>query len=94
MASNLKEKHNIIIRNAVRAVAHLQSLMDDDNTPEHLKPRLLACLDLLDRGLLCQPLDDERVVIEVIAGIAYVASKTEYVEVVINDLDEGWGKAL
>ena len=90
MASTLKEKHTILMRNAVRAVAHLQSLMDGADTPEHVKPHLLACLTLLDRGLMGQDMDDERVVIEVVAGIAYVASKTEYVDVVIHDLDNSF----
>ncbi len=89
----LREKHKLLTRNVVCALAHLQALMDDDSeTPEHVKPHILACLTLLDRGLLGQPMEDERVVIEVTAGIAYVASKTEYVEVVIkdNDTDSAW----
>lgn len=87
MESSLKEKHNRMIREMVRAVAHLQALLADDDTPEHVKPALLACLELLDRGMLHQPMKDERVVIEVVAGIAYVASKTEFVQVIINDPD-------
>lgn len=82
-----KERHKLLVRNAVRAVGHLQMLMDDDDTPEHVKPSLSACLELLDRGLLHQSLDDERVVIEVVGGVAYIASKTDYVDVVIHDLD-------
>lgn len=86
----LKEKHNILVRNAVRTVAGLQSVMNDNDTPEHVKPFLLACLEVLDKGLVGQPLEDERIVIEVVDGVAYVASKTEYVEVVIHDLDNGF----
>ncbi len=90
MASNIKvlrEKHNLLTRNAVRTVGHLQMLMDGTNTPEHVKPHVLACLVVLERGLLGQDMEDERVVIEVIGGVAYVTSKTDYVDVVIRDLD-------
>lgn len=89
----LKGKHNILIRNMVRAVGHLQWLMDDGDTPEHVKPRLMTCLELLDRGLLGLAMEDELVRIKVVNGTAYVAFKSEYVDVSICDLNEAWGKA-
>lgn len=84
---DMKDKRDVLVRNTARAVGYLQMIMDDAGTPEHLKPRLLACLELVDRGLLGQPMEDEKVVVEVTDGIARVASKTEYVEVVIHDRD-------
>ncbi len=80
----LKDKHLNLTRYAVRAVARLQMLLDEEGTPEYLKPQLLACLDMLDRGLLAQDLEDERVVIEVAGGVARVVAKTDYVDVVIR----------
>ena len=80
-------KRNLLVRNAVKVVLTLQAAMDDADTPEHVKPRLLACLELLDRGLLGQSMADERVVIELRGGAAYLISQSDYVQVKIRDLN-------
>lgn len=87
MASNLKERHERLLRSGVKAVSYLQGVLADYDTPEHVKPGLMTALSLLEYGLLDQPMQDERVLIEVIAGVARVAEKTEFVQVTIDDLD-------
>jgi hypothetical protein len=82
-----KDKRNLLTRNVVKVVTYLQAIMDDDYTPEHVKPRLVACLELLDRGMIGLPMKDERVVVEVSGGVARVAFATDYVRVKIKDLD-------
>lgn len=83
----LKHKNGLLTRNAVKAVIRLQNALACDNMPEHVKPHLLACLALLDQGLSGQGMEDEQVLIEVTGGVACVASKSDYVKVVIRDFD-------
>lgn len=84
-----KDRRNLLTRNTVKVEIYLQKILDDESTPEHIKPRLLACLELLDRGLMGQPLKDEKVIIEVLDGVARVTFASDYVVVKIKDLDNG-----
>ena len=91
----LRLKHTVMLRYTLRALAHLQALMYDKDTPEHIKPHLTACRALLERGLMAEPPPErDKVIIEVFGRSARTVSKPEYVEVVILNTDEGWGKAL
>lgn len=91
----LRAKHTVMVRYTLRALAHLQALMYDKDTPEHIKPHLTACRTLLERGLMAGPPEEpEKVVIAMVGRAVRIVSKPEYVEVVIHDTDEGWGKAL